>query len=87
MQASVLIHPSSFCLHPCILGDLLMREWSGWLWLGEHWWRACHAHTLADCAAKLSRAADEENVRDPDTILTRGGVPVGPPLGRVKVGS
>ncbi len=58
-------------------------DWSGWLWLGGRWWRACQAGTLTECSTKLTRAADEEGVPDTDCLLTRGSAPVGLPLGRL----
>jgi hypothetical protein len=56
-------------------------SWVGWLWDDERWWRAVAGHTIPEAASALSRAADEAGVPDVWTVLTRGGVPVGPPPG------
>ena len=62
----------------------MAEQWHGWLWKYDRWNRVCAGATLAACARALSRAADAQHVRDPDTVLTTcGGAPVGAPPGRV----
>lgn len=60
-------------------------SWFGWLYTPRGWLLVCSGATLGDCAAILSRCADERGLRDTDCLLTRNGAaPVGMPLGRVK---
>ena len=59
-------------------------DWKGWLWMAGRWTYAARGATLDACSRALTRAADEEGVPDSDTMMTRGGVPVGMPLGRMK---
>jgi hypothetical protein len=65
---------------------MLSGEWAGWwcawAWTGSEWESFGIFDTLAEGTAALSRVADELDLADGDTCLTRGSPAAGPPPAR-----
>lgn len=75
--------PSDVGNYRGFLGDNMAHaDWKGWIWLAGRWHFAAKGVSLDACSRALTKAADEEGVKDSDCVMTKGGVPVGMPLGR-----
>jgi hypothetical protein len=57
--------------------------WHGWVWRRGCWVKVCEAGTIGECSRLLGEEAKHRGItNNTHMILTRGGVPQGPPPAR-----
>jgi hypothetical protein len=75
------MHPDRRSSRP--LCHLPAVTWRGWVWRRGCWVKVCEADSIGECSRLLGEEAKHRGItNNTHMILTRGGVPQGPPPAR-----